>query len=183
MSERVLQFDHVSKKFSRSEQHTTLRDFLAASFAKICGRGTACDEAALKKDEFWAVNDVSFELKKGEALGIIGPNGSGKSTTLKLLSGILRPDRGKYSIKGRLSALIEVGAGFDPDLTGRENVYLNGCILGMTRKEITAQFNRIVEFAGVEEFIDTPVKRYSSGMAVRLGFAVSAFIEPDVLLV
>ena len=182
MSEPVIAFEHVYKKFARGEQHTTLRDAVPAVLSKIFRRrGT--DPTALKSQEFWAVEDVSFSLKKGEALGIIGPNGSGKSTSLKILSGILRPDRGKYIVHGRLSALIEVGAGFHPDLTGRENVFLNGCILGMTRKEVAAKFNKIVEFAGVEEFIDTPLKRYSSGMAVRLGFAVSAFIEPDVLLV
>src|SRR5687768_1071506 len=182
MNEPVIVFDHVYKKFARGEQHTTLRDLIPALLSAWWNK-KQIDEAALKAEEFWAVNDVSFSVPRGEALGIIGPNGSGKSTILKLLGGILRPDRGAYKVKGRVSALIEVGAGFHPDLTGRENVYLNGCILGMTRKEINAQFNRIVEFAGVEEFIDTPVKRYSSGMAVRLGFAVSAFIEPDVLLV
>src|SRR3954470_13520798 len=182
MSEPVIIFDHVFKKFARGEQHTTLRDLIPALISSWWNK-KKIDEQALKGEEFWAVNDVSFSVPRGEALGIIGPNGSGKSTILKLLSGILRPDRGTYSVKGRLSALIEVGAGFHPDLTGRENVYLNGSILGMTRKEISSKFNKIVEFAGVEEFIDTPVKRYSSGMAVRLGFAVSAFIEPDVLLV
>src|SRR2546421_723948 len=182
MSEPVIIFDHIYKKFARGEQHTTLRDLIPALISSWWNK-KRIDEQALKGEEFWAVNDVSFSVPKGEALGIIGPNGSGKSTILKLLSGILRPDRGTYSVKGRLSALIEVGAGFHPDLTGRENVYLNGSILGMTRKEISAKFNQIVEFAGVEEFIDTPVKRYSSGMAVRLGFAVAAFIEPDVLLV
>lgn len=181
MSDAVIQFAHVSKKFARGEQQTTLRDFIPAMLGRLFGR--AQDAAALGSKEFWAVDDVSFEVHKGEALGIIGPNGSGKSTILKLLSGIIRPDKGTYCVQGRLSALIEVGAGFHPDLTGRENVYLNGCILGMTRKEVRAKFNQIVEFAGVEEFIDTPVKRYSSGMAVRLGFAVSAFVEPDVLLV
>jgi len=182
MSDYVVEFDHVYKKFAMGEQHTTLRDFIAAGFGKIFNR-KAVDPAALKKQEFWAVKDLSFHLKKGESMGIIGPNGSGKSTTLKLLSGILRPEQGTYAVKGRLSALIEVGAGFHPDLTGRENVYLNGSILGMTRKEVQSKFADIVEFAGVGEFIDTPVKRYSSGMAVRLGFAVAAFIEPDVLLV
>ena len=182
MTEPVIIFDHIYKKFARGEQHTTLRDLIPALISNWWKK-KQIDEQALKGEEFWAVNDVSFSVPRGEALGIIGPNGSGKSTILKLLSGILRPDRGTYSVKGRLSALIEVGAGFHPDLTGRENVYLNGSILGMTRKEINAKFNQIVEFAGVEEFIDTPVKRYSSGMAVRLGFAVSAFIEPDVLLV
>src|SRR3954464_123136 len=182
MSEPVIIFDHVFKKFARGEQHTTLRDLIPALISSWWNK-KKIDEQALKGEEFWAVNDVSFTVPRGEALGIIGPNGSGKSTILKLLSGILRPDRGTYSVKGRLSALIEVGAGFHPDLTGRENVYLNGSILGMTRKEVASKFNQIVEFAGVEEFIDTPVKRYSSGMAVRLGFAVSAFIEPDVMLV
>ena len=183
MSDYVVEFDHVFKKFAMGEQHTTLRDFVAAGFGKIFNRGKTVDPAQLKKQEFWAVKDLSFHLKKGESMGIIGPNGSGKSTTLKLLSGILRPEQGTYGVKGRLSALIEVGAGFHPDLTGRENVYLNGSILGMTRKEVQSKFADIVEFAGVGEFIDTPVKRYSSGMAVRLGFAVAAFIEPDVLLV
>jgi ABC-2 type transport system ATP-binding protein len=183
MSEPVVEFDHVYKKFAMGEQHTTLRDLIGASVGKLFGRGKQADPARLKQQEFWAVKDLSFSLKKGESMGIIGPNGSGKSTTLKLLSGILRPDRGTYGVKGRLSALIEVGAGFHPDLTGRENVYLNGSILGMTRKEVNAKFADIVDFAGVGDFIDTPVKRYSSGMAVRLGFAVAAFIEPDVLLV
>jgi ABC-type polysaccharide/polyol phosphate transport system ATPase subunit len=182
MSEHVVEFDHVYKKFARGEQHGTLRDLIAASFGKLF-RGKTADPAQLKGQEFWAVKDLSFNLKKGESMGIIGPNGSGKSTTLKLLSGILRPERGSYKVEGRLSALIEVGAGFHPDLTGRENVFLNGSILGMTRKEVQAKFADIVDFAGVGEFIDTPVKRYSSGMAVRLGFAVAAFIEPDVLLV
>src|SRR3954469_6589824 len=183
MSDPVVEFDHVFKKFAMGEQHTTLRDFVAASFGKVFGRGAKPDPGQLKQQEFWAVKDLSFHLKKGESMGIIGPNGSGKSTTLKLLSGILRPDRGAYHVHGRLSALIEVGAGFHPDLTGRENVYLNGSILGMTRKEVQAKFADIVDFAGVGEFIDTPVKRFSSGMAVRLGLAVSAFLESAVLLV
>ena len=182
MDHYVVEFDHIYKKFARGEQHGTLRDLIAASFGKLFGK-RAPDPATLKDQEFWAVKDLTFRLKKGESMGIIGPNGSGKSTTLKLLSGILRPERGTYRVDGRLSALIEVGAGFHPDLTGRENVFLNGSILGMTRKEVQAKFADIVEFAGVGEFIDTPVKRYSSGMAVRLGFAVAAFIEPDVLLV
>ncbi len=183
MSEPVITFDHIYKKFSRGEQHTSLRDFLPAMAKKLFRGKKAFDATALEGKQFWAVQDVSFQLKRGESMGIIGPNGSGKSTTLKLLSGILRPDSGNFSVKGRLSALIEVGAGFHPDLTGRENVFLNGRILGMTRKELQAKFADIVEFSGVGEFIDTPVKRYSSGMAVRLGFAVAAYIEPDVLLV
>src|SRR3989440_3943993 len=175
MSDPVIEFDHVYKKFARGEQHNSLRDFIPAMVRKVLGRKSA-EELALKEQEFWAVQDVSFKLQKGESMGIIGPNGSGKSTTLKLLSGILRPERGTYKERGRLSALIEVGAGFHPDLTGRENIYLNGSILGMTRKEVAGKFNDIVEFAGVEEFIDTPVKRYSSGMAGRLGGGGTAFI-------
>jgi len=169
MPDPVIEFDHVFKKFARGEQHNSLRDFIPA-MAKKCwpfGKKQTAQEIALRNQEFWAVQDVSFKLHKGESMGIIGPNGSGKSTTLKLLSGIIRPERGTYRVRGRLSALIEVGAGFHPDLTGRENIYLNGSILGMTRKEVASKFNDIVEFAGVEEFIDTPVKRYSSGMAVR----------------
>jgi lipopolysaccharide transport system ATP-binding protein len=184
MSEPIVIFDHVYKKFRRGEQHNTLRDFIADSVRKALPWGKKrVNPLALKTGQFWAVNDVSFKVNRGEALGIIGPNGSGKSTILKLLSGIITPDQGLYSVKGRLSALIEVGAGFHPDLTGRENVFLNCSILGMSRKETAKRFNQIVEFAGVEEFIDTPLKYYSSGMAVRLGFATSAFIEPEVLLV
>ena len=132
--------------------------------------------------EFWALRDVSFEVKRGEAVGIIGHNGAGKSTILKLLSSITAPSRGQITVNGRLAALIEVAAGFHPELTGRENVYLNGALLGMTRGEISAKMASIVEFAGVAAFIDTPVKRYSSGMNLRLGFAISAHLDPDILL-
>ena len=132
--------------------------------------------------EFWAVRDVSFEVNRGEALGIIGHNGAGKSTILKLLSCITAPTAGEIEINGRLSALIEVGSGFHPDLTGRENIYLNGSILGMRRREIAKKLDSIVGFAGVEQFIDTPVKRYSSGMYLRLGFSIAAHLDPDILL-
>jgi ABC-type polysaccharide/polyol phosphate transport system ATPase subunit len=135
-----------------------------------------------RSQEFWAVRDVSFEVERGQALGVIGHNGAGKSTILKLLSGITTPTRGEIEISGRLSALIEVGSGFHPDLTGRENIYLNGSILGMRRREITKKLDSIVEFAGVEQFIDTPVKRYSSGMYLRLGFSIAAHLDPDILL-
>jgi lipopolysaccharide transport system ATP-binding protein len=137
----------------------------------------------LQEQEFWAVQGVSFQVRCGEALGVIGPNGAGKSTILKLLSGILRPNKGEIKVNGRLSALIEVGAGFHPDLTGRENIYLNGAILGMKKSEIDRKFDEIVDFSGVQEFIDTPVKRYSSGMYARLGFSVAAHVNPDILLV
>ncbi len=134
------------------------------------------------RKEFWAVRDVSFEVERGEALGIIGHNGAGKSTILKMLANITPPTSGEIVINGRLSALIEVGSGFHPELTGRENIFLNGSILGMTRREISAKFDRIVEFAGIQQFVDTPVKRYSSGMYVRLGFSIAAHLDPDILL-
>jgi ABC-type polysaccharide/polyol phosphate transport system ATPase subunit len=131
----------------------------------------------------WAVQDVNFKLDPGEALGIIGPNGAGKTTILKLLSGVTRPTSGKISMNGRFSALIELGAGFHPDLTGRENIYLNGTILGMRRSDIQARFDQIVDFAGIGQYLDTPVKRYSSGMHARLGFSIAAHIDPEILLV
>ena len=135
-----------------------------------------------RDDEFWALRDVSFEVARGETLGVIGNNGAGKSTLLKLLSGVTAPTAGQIVINGRLSALIEVGSGFHPELTGRENVFLSGSILGMRRREIADKLERIVEFAGVRDFIDTPVKRYSSGMYLRLGFSIAAHLEPDILL-
>ena len=136
-----------------------------------------------RKQSIVAVRDLNLEVEPGEVYGLLGPNGSGKSTTLKLLSGILRPERGTYKVRGRLSALIEVGAGFHPDLTGRENIYLQGAIMGMRRAEIAAHFDEIVSFADLEAFIDTPVKRYSSGMNARLGFSIAAHLNPDVLLI
>ncbi len=180
MAEIVIEFNRVWKKFKKGEKLNSLRDFIPSLF-----RNALLKDAnnGLKKQEFWALQDVSFEIKRGEVLGIIGPNGAGKSTILKLLSGILRPNKGDLAIRGRLSALIEVTAGFHPDLTGRENVYLNGTILGMKRKEIDKKFDEIVEFSGVKEFIDTPVKRYSSGMFSRLGFSVAAHMDPDIFLV
>jgi len=137
----------------------------------------------LRRKEFWAVDDVSFELKKGEALGLIGSNGAGKTTLLKMLNGIIIPDKGNLRIKGRVGALIQLGAGFHPQLTGRENVYINGAILGMGKREIDKKFDAIVEFADIGDFLDTPVKHYSSGMFVRLGFAIAVHCEPDILLV
>ncbi len=134
-------------------------------------------------EEFWALKNVNFEVVRGDRIGIIGHNGSGKSTLLKILSRITAPSRGKISIKGRIASLLEVGTGFHPELTGRENIFLNGAILGITRSEIKARFDEIVEFAGVERFLDTPVKRYSSGMYVRLAFAIAAHLEPEILVI
>jgi lipopolysaccharide transport system ATP-binding protein len=133
--------------------------------------------------EFWALHDLDFSIRKGEVVGLIGANGSGKSTLLKILSRITEPTEGKIQVRGKVASLLEVGTGFHPELTGRENVYVNGAILGMTRKEVTNKFEEIVDFAGVSDFIDTPIKRYSSGMTVRLGFAVAAHLDPDILIV
>ena len=149
--------------------------------SELIGRSNSHKD--LRKDEFWAVQDVSFELRRGECLGLIGPNGSGKSTLLKMLNGLIKPDKGKITMRGRVGALIELGAGFNPILTGRENVYINGSVLGFNEKEISDKFESILEFADIGEFIDTPVQNYSSGMRVRLGFAVAAHMEPDVLLI
>jgi len=176
-----IEFNNVWKKYRKGEKTYSLRDALPILMKKLFQQKIVNGE--LKKDEFWVIEDVNFKVKKGEVLGIIGPNGAGKSTILKLLSKILIPNKGKLYVKGRLSALIEVTAGFHPDFTGRENVYFNGAVLGMKKTEIDAKFEDIVEFSGVREFIDTPVKRYSSGMMARLGFAVAAHVDPEVLLV
>ena len=180
MTDTALEFHHVFKKFRKGEGHDSLRDLIPGLLKKTF---QVHGKDALKTKEFWALKDVSFQVGKGEALGIVGPNGSGKSTTLKILSGILRPTAGSMKVKGRISALIEVGAGFHPDLTGRENIFLNGAILGMSRSEIRQKMDAIVEFSGIPGFIDTPVKRYSSGMYARLGFAIAAHVEPEILLV
>lgn len=181
MSDIALEFNNVWKKFKKGERYDSLRDLIPAMAKRLFSGNHPGRE--LQEREFWALKDVSFQVKRGEILGIIGANGSGKSTILKLLSGILRPNKGKIRVNGRLSALIEVSAGFHQDLTGRENIYLNGSILGMRKKEIDAKFDQIVEFSELEEFIDTPVKRYSTGMYARLGFSVAAHMDPDILLV
>jgi lipopolysaccharide transport system ATP-binding protein len=179
--EVVVEVDRLWKKFHRGEVHDSLRDLIPALAKRLVRRAPKSDELAA--GDFWALRDVSFEVLRGESLGIIGPNGAGKSTLLKILSRILRPNRGRYQVRGKLRALIEVAAGFHPDLTGRENIYLNGSILGMSSREIDRKLDAIVEFSGIAPFIDTPVKRYSSGMQARLGFSVAAHLEPDVLLV
>jgi homopolymeric O-antigen transport system ATP-binding protein len=180
MAEPAVVFEHVWKKFRRGERHDSFRDLVPALVRGLMRRSRRPE---LQDHEFWATRDVSFTVTPGEALGIIGPNGAGKSTILKLLTKILRPTRGVCDVRGRVGALIEVAAGFHPDLTGRENVYLQGAIMGMKRAEIAQKFDDIVDFSGVSEFIDTPVKRYSSGMNARLGFAIAAHLDPDVLLI
>jgi lipopolysaccharide transport system ATP-binding protein len=181
MSDEVLvKVEGVSKKFCRSLKRSLwygVQDVSAEMF------GSKGSHEELRKNEFWAVNDVSFELKRGECLGLIGPNGAGKSTLLKMLNGLVKPDQGRITMRGRVGALIELGAGFNPILTARENIYVNGSVLGFSKKEIDRKFDAIVDFAEIEEFIDTPVQNYSSGMKVRLGFAVAAQMEPDVLLI
>jgi len=178
----TIELDDVWKKFRRGERHDSLRDLLP-SLARRAIRGRGGNRPSREEQEFWALGGVSFSVGPGESCGIIGPNGAGKSTILKILSSIMRPDRGRAQVRGRLSSLIEIGAGFHPDLTGAENVYLNGAVLGMTRREIDARFGDIVEFAELGDFMDTPIKRYSSGMQARLGFSVAAHMDPEVLLV
>ena len=191
-SDVVIRAEGVGKKYvighQSTERYTALRDVIARSargFARTAAdmlRGRpiySSDEL----EEFWALKDVSFEIRRGDVVGIIGRNGAGKSTLLKVLSRITEPSEGRVEIRGRVASLLEVGTGFHPELSGRENIYLNGAILGMTRAEIQRKFNEIVDFSGVEKFLDTPVKRYSSGMYVRLAFAVAAHLEPEILVV
>lgn len=180
----VIKVEQVSKKFTLSheapERYTSLRDVMAKK-AKSIIRKTPKPSGS--KEEFYALNDVNFDIKAGDRVGIIGRNGAGKSTLLKILSRITEPSSGRITIRGRVASLLEVGTGFHPELTGRENIFLNGAILGMNREEIRRKFDEIVAFAEVERFLDTPVKRYSSGMYVRLAFAVAAHLEPEILVV
>jgi len=181
MSDDVLiKVENVSKKFCKSLKQSMLYGIEDIARDALNLKTTSNE---LRKDEFWAVDDVSFEVRRGECLGIIGRNGAGKSTLLKMLNGIFMPDKGKITVKGKVGALIEVGAGFHPMLTGRENIYVNGAILGMSKKEIDNKFDEIVEFAELEEFIDMPVKHYSSGMYVRLGFSIAAQLKPAILII
>jgi lipopolysaccharide transport system ATP-binding protein len=176
----VVEFIAVYKKFRRGERHDSLRDAFPSIARRLIG---ARNLRGASSSEFWALEDVSFQVGRGEALGIIGPNGAGKSTALKLLARILKPTHGVSQVHGRVGALIEVASGFHPDLTGRENIYLQGAIMGMRRAEIARAFDEIIEFSGVGEFIDTPVKRYSSGMNARLGFSIAAHLHPEILIV
>ncbi len=181
MKDARLLFDRVWKKFHRGQIHDSLRDLIPALARQIVGRGASDKE--LSEGDFWAVRDLSFEVRAGQTLGIIGPNGSGKSTTLKMLTRIMQPTRGYSEATGRIGTLIEVSAGFHGDLTGRENVFLQGAIMGMPKKDIIRNFDQIVDFAGIAEAIDTPVKRYSSGMNARLGFSIAAHLGPDILII
>ncbi len=175
----MIKVENISKKYiiqsAGSEKYVSLGESISNIFKKNKSTNT--------QEEFWALRDIDFEVKQGDRVGIIGRNGAGKSTLLKILSRITEPTTGKITIKGRVSSLLEVGTGFHPELSGRENVYLNGAILGMSRIEIASKFDEIVSFAEIEKFIDTPVKRYSSGMYVRLAFAVAAHLEPEILIV
>ncbi|MEO8769670.1 MAG: ABC transporter ATP-binding protein [Ferruginibacter sp.] len=184
----IIKADSVSKSFIIShegkERYTALRDIIAGKAKKIFSFPRSMKPAdKSSKEEFWALKDISFEIEKGGRIGIIGRNGAGKSTLLKILSRITEPTSGTIKIKGRVASLLEVGTGFHPELSGRENIFLNGAILGMNRSEIKKKFDEIVAFAEVEKFLDTPVKRYSSGMYVRLAFAVAAHLEPEILVV
>ncbi len=176
-----IHFDGVWKKFRRGEVHDSLRDLIPALARRMVGGGRAAPE--LTRDEFWALHDVSFRVEPGQTLGVIGHNGAGKSTILKILTRILRPSKGAYVVRGRIGALIEVAAGFHPDLTGRENIFLQGAIMGMGRTQTQRKLDEIIAFSEIEQFIDTPVKRYSSGMNARLGFSVAAHLDPDVLII
>src|SRR6266496_1462170 len=192
MSDFVIAVENLSKSYlvghQSAQRYTALRDVIARearNFARksvdlVRGRQIVQGDEV---EEFWALRDVSFEVKRGEVLGIIGRNGAGKSTLLKILSRITEPTGGRVVLRGRVASLLEVGTGFHPELTGRENIFLNGAILGMRRSDIKRKFDEIVAFAEVEKFLDMPVKRYSSGMYVRLAFAVTAHLEPEILLV
>jgi lipopolysaccharide transport system ATP-binding protein len=195
VSDLVIRVEGLSKKYVIAhtaeidrERYVTARDVLARSARTLCRKmaDLACSRPIFGRgtvEEFWALKDVSFEVKRGEVLGIVGRNGAGKSTLLKILSRITEPSAGRVTIRGRVGSLLEVGTGFHPELSGRENIYLNGAILGMSRVEIRKKFDTIVAFAEIEKFLDTPVKRYSSGMYVRLAFAVAAHLEPEILIV
>lgn len=180
MSDLLVSADSVSKKFCR-RLRLSLWYGLVDLGAEIVGRDNG--RGRLRREEFWAVQDVSFELKRGETIGLIGPNGSGKTTLLRMLNGLIKLDAGRIEVRGCMQALIALGAGFNPVLSGRENIYVNAAVLGFTSSDVKRKFDDIVDFSGVGDFIDTPLQSYSSGMAVRLGFAVAAHLDPDILLV
>ncbi len=188
--EVLVQAEHASKIFCRDLKKSLFYgvqdiacEFLGIKRASDPFAPPAEDGSDLRKKEFWASRDISFELRRGECLGLIGHNGAGKTTLLKMLNGLIKPDRGRIMMKGRVGALIALGAGFNPILTGRENIYVNGSVLGLSKSEIDAKFDDIVDFSGIPEFIDSPVQNYSSGMQVRLGFAIASSLSPDILLI
>lgn len=192
MNDIAIRFENISKQYRLGEIGTgTLSHDLNRWWFKVRGKedpylkiGETNDRARKGDSEYvWALRNINFEVKNGEVLGIIGKNGAGKSTLLKILSKVTKPSTGTIKAKGRIASLLEVGTGFHPEMTGRENVYMNGAIMGMTKAEINRKFDEIVDFAGVERYVDTPVKRYSSGMTVRLGFAIAAHLEPEILVV
>ncbi len=179
MSDTVIKVEGLHKKFCQSLKRSMFYGTIDATKSIF---GLPIENVDLRKKEFWALQDINFELKRGETLGLIGQNGSGKTTLLRLLNGLFPPDKGKITIRGRIGALIAVGAGFHPHMTGRENIFLNGTILGMTKPELKRKFDEIVDFAEIGDFIDSPVATYSSGMTVRLGFAIAIHCDPDILL-
>jgi lipopolysaccharide transport system ATP-binding protein len=192
MSDIVIRVENLGKSYiighQRQERYSALRDVLSNSVRNIAAKTSQLFKGGQlivgnELEEFWALKDLNFEIKQGDRVGIIGRNGAGKSTLLKVLSRITEPTTGRVTIRGRVASLLEVGTGFHPELTGRENIFLNGAILGMSRVEIKKKFDEIVDFSGVEKFLDTPVKRFSSGMYVRLAFAVAAHLEPEILVV
>jgi len=187
MNDPIIKVNNLSKRFiidhEGQGQYSTFRDVISHNAKKLLPKGRQTSHVVHSKEEFWALKDVNFEVLRGERVGVVGRNGAGKSTLLKILSRITEPTTGTIRLKGRVASLLEVGTGFHPELTGRENIFLNGAILGMTSVEIKKKFDEIVDFSGVERFLDTPVKRYSSGMYVRLAFAVAAHLEPEILII
>lgn len=189
----VVEIENLSKRYvirhRDNERYSSLRDVITSQISGASRKffdgvkGKKIEPAKLTREEFWALKDINLEIRQGDRVGIIGRNGAGKSTLLKVLSRITEPTRGKVSIRGRVASLLEVGTGFHPELSGRENIFLNGAILGMSKSEIKSRFDEIVDFAEIERFLDTPVKRYSSGMYVRLAFSVAAHLEPEILIV
>ncbi|MFH1727688.1 MAG: ABC transporter ATP-binding protein [Pseudomonadota bacterium] len=180
MSDTLINVENISKKFCKRLRYS-LWFGLNDMTSEVLGRDRKSSE--LRKQEFWAVKDASFMVERGDVMGLIGPNGAGKTTMLKMLNGLLKPDTGRITMKGRIGAMIALGAGFSPILTGRENIYINAAVMGISKREVEKKFDQIVEISGLEEYLDTPVQNYSTGMYVRLGFAIAVHCEPDILLI